>query len=235
MIGCRKSNNEQTSPETKVIAAKTTVKAVTDPLEEIASNYKVRVLPVSLPNGKSRAGNDTYSIKIDNLNLDTKKPYSPSFIASKAAVIIFRSFNEKEKKDIRIIDITVNSIFKTETITYKVHDLEKIDPYLKIARSAVGFYIAGNHKGFYSLTDPAYIPMPDDDSAFNDDRKKFSEAIEGVRKIEDDGFEFDTEEGLKVIRFYYTTLSSGKKKLEWEVIFLDNDDKPKIAGFHVIP
>jgi len=204
----------------------------TDPLAKITSLYKVGVTPV--PKGNEGAAPGSYTVKVDNLNLETKKPYSPPFIASKAAMIIYRSLTDQDKKKFSSITINVNSIFETKALVYKRTDLKKIDAYLKIALSAVKKYIGEDYEELYDLTDHAYFSRADYDNFINNHRKPYPEVFETIKKINDDGFEFRREEGLNVISVYFTTVSANGKALEWDVIFLDDSTNMKIVGFHVI-
>jgi predicted transcriptional regulator len=219
--------------ETSAVNSDVTIPKQTDPLAKIASLYKVTVTPV--PEGNEGANPGSYTVKVDNLNLETKTPYSPAFIASKSAMIIYKSFTDQDKKNYSSITINVNSNFKTEALIFKLTDLQKIDPYLKIAQSAVKKYIDGDYEEFYELTDHAYLTREAHNDLINNHRKPYPEVFETIEKINDDGFEFRREEGLNVISVYFTTKSADGTALEWDIIFLDNDENMKIVGFHIIP
>lgn len=198
-----------------------------DPLDEIKAKFHVAVK--SLP---EESVNGNYVIQVDNLNTETRKGYSPVLLSSQSALIIFERLSEEQKNSTQMIQVYVNSIFKMDLYKFKLTDLQRITPFLKVAKAGAEDIASGDYEGFFKMADSSYLKKADYDNYIKTKIKPFPEYFEGIDEIKDGGFEFEESDGINVIRVYYNSISSTNVSLSYEIAFVDNGNC-KIGGLYV--
>lgn len=209
------------------ISCQGTKGAESDPLTEITSQFHVavKVMPEESIDGN-------YVIQVDNLNTETKKGYSPVLISSKSAQIIYKRLSDEQKSSTQTIQVYVNSIFKMDLYKFKLTDLQRITPFLKVAKAGAEDIAIGDYEGFFKMADSSYLKKADYDNYINTKIKPFPEYFDGISEIKDGGFEFEESDGINVIRVYYNSMSATNVSLSYEIAFVDNG-KCEIGGLYV--